>query len=139
MGVMVSTPQGHFGRLSEAPYRVPAECLFVSLSSFSARQMNHPCCFSFQQPSPTTLGQPAQALPLRQVCHQADATPSTRIVCSVSFGNCVPWWLRILATTRRPRSSRTFFGKVQQEVGPRTSWMGFSSEELRAVAGFIAV
>lgn len=46
----------------------------------------------------------------------ANVTPSTRIVCYVSFGSYVPWWLKILAMTQRPRSSRTSFGKVQQEI-----------------------
>lgn len=132
---MITPPQGYFGGLSEAP----ADGLSLFLSSFSARPVNPPSCFSLQQPSPTTLGKLAQALPLRQACPQADVTPSTRIVCYVSFGSCVPWWLKILATTRRPRSYRTSFGKVQQEVGPRTSWMGISFEELRAVTGFVGM
>lgn len=132
------TPKGYFVGLSEATYRAPAECLLLSLSSFSAKK----CCFlmfPLQQPSPTTLGKPAQVPPLRQVCPQANVTPNTRIVCYVNFGSCAPWWLKILATIQRPRSSRTFFGKAQLEVRPGAFWVGFSSRELRAIAGFMGM
>lgn len=124
------------GGVSEATCRAPAKCLLVSLSSFSARQrvISTVSLLFLKQPSPTTRGKPTPALSLRQVCLQANVTPSTRIVCYVSFGSCVPWWLKILATTRRPRSSRTSFTKAQPEVGPRASWVGFAPNELRTIA-----
>lgn len=105
----------------------------ISFASFSARQNESSPFFSLQQPSPTALGKPTPALPprpLRQVCPQANVTQNTRIACCVSFGSCVPWWLKILATTRKPRSSRTSFRKAQQEVGLKhPGWASHKSSE----------
>lgn len=101
--------------------------------------MDHLCCFSLQQPKPTTLSKAPQILPQRQVCLQVNVTLSTKTVYCESSGNCVPWWLKTLATIQRPRSSRTFCRKALQEVGPRASSVCFPSEKLRAMTSFMGI
>ena len=131
---MISTPKGLFGE-NKWSYTWRTSRVPISFSCFlfsKAKRIISPF-FSLQQPSPTTLGKPTPALPLRplrQVCPQANVTRNTRIVCCVSFGSCVPWWLKILATTRKPRSSRTSFRKAQQEVGlEHPGWASLESSE----------
>lgn len=89
-------------------------CQFLLLPFGKAKRVTSP--FLSLTAKPNNSGKPTPARPLRPVCPQANVTRNTRIVCCVSFGSCVPWWLKILATTRtrHPDSLQ----KAQQEAGP---------------------
>lgn len=76
----------------------------------------NPQKFSGFSVKPKNFGEACSSQTLKAIFSSPNVSPSISIARYVSFRSYVPWWLKILATTQRPRSSRTSFGKAEQEI-----------------------